>query len=371
MREKPTEIIARILAGESTAEDEIIINEWLSESNKRLKDFAEREKIWNATEIILSRKNFDTGEAFKKFNDLIRKPATTRLRDRRHFKKTAMNSLKWAAVGLLLITAGAIAGYFTIDHIRTPGSGLYEIKAPTGSRSNIVLADGTGVWLNAGSRIKFSPDFGKKDRIVHLEGEGYFTVARDRKHPFIVSTSELEIEAIGTSFNVKSYPQEEIIQTTLVSGSVLVSRRNHKLQERGIMLEPNQQITYYRETEELAVTGMDPGTGQEDIVAAPAGIREIQEPPKIILRREIDPELFTSWKDNRLIFDNEPFESIAVKLERRFGANIIIGDDEIKNKKFKGRFDEITIEQALSALKFASPFEYHIKQDTIFIKSQK
>jgi transmembrane sensor len=324
MNERINEIITNVLAGESSAEEELTLIDWLGESIENQQYFTENEKTWNSLKTVFHKNKYDSRAAYNKFNLNIRKPKKTKPVN---YKNLFRDSLKWAAIGLVLLAIGSVFSYYVIRHENSLNASTTEINSPSGSRSNVILPDGSSVWLNAGSKLKYSGNFGSSDRIIYLEGEGFFNVEKDTKRPFTVVTSQLEIVALGTSFNVKSYPEEGYIQTTLVSGSVQVTRSLYKQEESGVVLEPNQQIN----------------------------------------EQGIDPEIFTAWKDNKLIFDNEPFENIAVKLERRFGARIIIEDEEIKNKKFKGRFDEITIEQALSALKFASPFEYYIKQDTIFI----
>jgi transmembrane sensor len=365
MKEEISDIISKVLAGESSPEDELFLIDWLNEDTANSKNFSVYERLWNITHISRNRKKYDSNSAFLKFRLEIRKPKKV-LIGRAYYKTLVSNSLKWAAIATILIVAGSLGSQLIFDKEQMTDQGNFEVIAAGGSRSNIVLVDGTSVWLNAGSRLTYTRGFGNYDRTVHLEGEGFFNVEK-ADIPFTVITSQLEIVALGTSFNVKSYPEESIIQTTLVSGSLLINRNNHKAEEKGLVLMPNQQITYYKDTRELMLTHE---ISEDKQKKKPVTKTEVPS-PRIIMSRGVDPEIFTAWKDNRLIFDNEPFESIAVKLERRFGARIQIEDDKIRNTKFTGRFDEITIEQALSALRFASPFDYYIKQDTIFIASKK
>lgn len=367
MTEQINNIIANVLAGESSAEEELILIDWMGESVENQLYFVESEKAWNFFNTGLHRNKYDYKTAFNRFNLDIRKPK--KRTEPVNFKILLRNSVKWAAIGLILLTIGSVFSYFMIRYENSLNDSIIEINSPAGSRSNVILSDGSSVWLNAGSKLKYSQNFGSADRNIYLEGEGFFNVEKDTKRPFTVMTSQLEIVALGTSFNVKSYPEEGYIQATLVSGSLHVTRSQNKQEESGVVLEPNQQITYYKGSDKLLLT-------HENKTAEEKKVQPIQErspvpaPPRIVMSRGVDPEIFTAWKDNRLIFDNEPFESIAIKLERRFGARIIIEDEEIKNKKFKGKFEEITIEQALTALKFASPFEFYIKEDTIFITRQ-
>jgi transmembrane sensor len=364
MKEQINEIIANVLAGESSAEEELFLIDWLGESTENQQYFTESEQIWNSLNIELHKDKFDSRAAFNKFSLSIRKPG--KRNEPVNYRNIIRNSVKWAAIGLILLTAGSVFSYYMIRYENSLNASIVEINSPAGSRSNVILSDGSSVWLNAGSKIKYSRNFGSNDRNIYLEGEGFFNVEKDNKIPFTVITSQIEIVALGTSFNVKSYPEEGYIQTTLVSGSLQVTRSQYKQEESGVLLEPNQQITYYKGSDKLLLTH-ETDTGKENKMQPRQERSSVPAPPRIVMSRGVDPEIFTAWKDNRLIFDNEPFESIAIKLERRFGARIIIEDEEIKNKKFKGRFEEITIEQALTALKFASPFEFYIKEDTIFI----
>ncbi len=364
MTEKTATIITRILSGEYSEDDINTLEKWLAESDDNLKDFSKLEKLWVASEITANRKKYNHNQAFEKFLSQIRKPVLKGLPPITIIRKT----FKWAAIGLIIAALGSLTTYMVITYAGIENQEVYEVKSAAGSRSTVTLTDGSTVWLNAGSRLTYSRNFGSGSREVHLEGEGYFNVGDDSGNPFRVITSKLEITALGTSFNVKSYPDENYIQTTLVSGSVKVARSEYGEAERGVFLEPNQQITYYLDSEQLVLTTETGTATEEQTETAATGSRGKKSGlERIVLTRGVDPEIFISWKDNRLIFDNETFESIAVKLERRYGARIIIRDEEIKSKRFKGRFDEITIEQALSALSFASPFNYEIKHDTIFI----
>lgn len=362
MQKKIYQIIDSVLSGESKVEDDLYLIDWFDDNKENTKLFACRERLWNAVDIVLNKHKFDHGAAFNKFKAETRQKSFS--------KKIVAVTLRWAAVGLLLIGIGAAGYHLLRDRIIWPGADTFEIIVPIGARSNIRLSDGSSVWLNAGSSLTYSKSFGSDNRTVHLEGEGFFQVVDDSKHPFTVITSQLEIVALGTSFNVKSYPEEETIQTTLVSGSLMLNRIRYKSVERGLLLEPNQQVIYFRDSRDFLLTvETDKEVPVEEKNLTVTDTAEMSDPPKIILRHGVNPEVFTSWKDNRLIFENEPFESIAVKLERRFGARIIISDEEIKSKRFNGKFDEISMEQALGALKFASPFEYQIINDTVYISS--
>jgi transmembrane sensor len=370
MQHNINDIITRVLSGESSPQDNLDLISWLSQSQENIDEFYGKERVLNAINVVFAQEKFNEKAAYGKFIkniDGLRPKLSNNSGAKRLFSKT----MQWAAIGLILIGFGSLLLYFINDQSSPIEAYEYELIVPVGSRSNLILTDGTSVWLNAGSRLSYSKNFGENDRSVNLEGEGYFQVERESKYPFTVIASEVEVTALGTSFNIKSYPDEDIIQTTLVSGSINVNRIGQRNTEKGLTMEPNQQLTYYRETSKLSVSSVNDvkdihnKAGQEETQRITDG-----NLPRAILSRGVNPEMFTSWKDNRLILDDEPFESIAIKLERRFGTTIIIKDEDIRKRRFKGSFDEITMEQALTALQFVSPFHYSIENDTIYISSK-
>ena len=366
MKKDISDIVSRVLSGQSSPQDELFLINWFNSHPEDIDEFRGKERVLNAINSVFARKRFNYGVAYDKFINNIssskRKPVT-----RHNIKTLLVKTMKWAAIGLIFMVFGSLIHYLLSNQGSLLEADSYEVIVPAGSRSNLILKDGTSVWLNADSRLSYSEKFGDSDRSVHLEGEGYFEVEKDSESPFTVVTSEVEIVALGTSFNVKSYPDENLIQTTLVSGSLLVNRL--KTTEQGLTMEPNQQLTYYRDSRQLKLTEEADAKDEAEKIKEEKRLPG-NELPKAVLRRGVDPEIFTSWKDNRLILEDEPFESIAVKLERRFGTIIQIKDEDIGKRRFKGRFEEVTMEQALSALQFVSPFDYYMQNDTIYISSK-
>jgi transmembrane sensor len=370
MQDNINDLITRILSGESSPQDNLDLISWLNKSQENIDEFYGKERVLNAINVIFAQEKFNEKAAYGQFIeniDGLRPKQSNNSGAKRLFFRT----MQTAAIGLLLIGFGSLLFYFINDQSSQMGANEYELIVPVGSRGNLILTDGTSVWLNAGSRLSYSKNFGKNDRSVYLEGEGYFEVERESKYPFTVIASEVEVTALGTSFNIKSYPDEDVIQTTLVSGSINVNRIGQRNTEKGLTLEPNQQLTYYRETRQLSISAVNDEKdihkkGEQEETRRIADVNL----PRAILSKVTNPEIFTSWKDNRLILDDEPFESLAIKLERRFGTTIIIKDEDIRKRRFKGSFDEITMEQALTALQFVSPFHYSIENDTIYISSK-
>lgn len=184
------------------------------------------------------------------------------------------------------------------DEIFVPKRGAYSFK----------LSDGSVVHLNSESKLRFPTTFSKKERRVFLEGEAFFIVAADKSNPFIVETSHNSVIAVGTSFNIKSYPKEDEIQTTLVSGNVNVSSDGNIKN-----LTPNTQLLYSKSSCKITI-------------------------------RKVNTELYTSWIDGMFKFDREKLINITNVLERWYNINIVFKSTSIENALFTGdlkRYDNI------------------------------
>lgn len=173
------------------------------------------------------------------------------------------------------------------------------LSTPTGGQYNIVLADGTKVFLNAVSSIKYPTQFKGNQRIVELEGEAYFEVAKNKEKPFIVKSENQSIEVLGTHFNVHAYPNETVVKTTLLEGSVAVTAKNQKS-----VLRP----------------------GQQSNVADNFGTIKI---------REVDTEAAVAWKNGRFKFDNADLKSVMKQLERWYGIKVEYRGD-VSDVRFNG-----------------------------------
>ena len=232
-----------------------------------------------------------------------------------------------------------------------------EVEVSLGSKSKIKLSDGTVVKLNSGSKLTCPALFDDMKRQVYLEGEAYFDVKADSSRPFFVNTSDITIKVIGTSFNLKSYPGSNTIVTTLVSGSLEIS---HKYAQ-SITLKPNQKAIYIRDQHKLTLDE------RKELNLKPGQMKV----PKISLQDQIDTRPLTAWKDGKLIFNNEQFEDLAIKLERWYNVKIIIKSQKLKKERFTGTFENETTEQVLKALQIAEPFEYDINKNIITIYSNE
>ncbi len=259
------------------------------------------------------------------------------IKKQRSYSRTLFTRIA-AVITIALLTAG---GWFLMQsNLSSEPLAIY--KAEPSSMEEIILPDGSKVFLNSESVIKISNAFNQSNREVTLEGEAFFEVQKNKSKPFLVNTeSNLQIRVLGTSFNVKSYKTDQIIETTLVSGKVELLQKNKS--QAVIALSPNQKASYNKLEDKLNV----------DIVST----------------GEI-----TSWRSGVLIFDNEPVQNVINNLERWYDVKIQIEDREIKTYTFSGKVNrEKNIEEVLQLIEASSPvkYEYDENKKTFILRGDK
>ena len=230
-----------------------------------------------------------------------------------------------------------------------------QIISGKGIRKNIILPDGTNIWLNSESKLSYDKDMINRDqRVVTLSGEAFFDVKHDKQHPFIIKTEKISIKVLGTSFNVRAYENDERTETTLIRGSVELSINNRPNEK--IVLKPSEKFIL---NEQNNTAGEDPSSvkGAKMIIEYVA--------PVIVANKEYLTE--TSWKENYLVFKNESMEELAPKLERWYNVKINIKDPKIKDYRYTGAFSKETISQALQAMQLTKPFNFKINDHDIEI----
>lgn len=202
-----------------------------------------------------------------------------------------------------------------------------EVIAPMGSRTVVQLSDGSVVHLNYGSKIKYPQFFSGYTRKVVLTGEGFFKVAHNPEKPFIVKAGNLNIKAVGTTFNVLAYPDDDVIETTLVNGKVILEQinLNEKTKTIGTMT-PGQHVEYNTQSGAISST-------------------------------EGKVEKYISWTDGKLIFEDTPILQVAERLSRMFNVGFEI-KDEIKDYIYTVTLEDESLSQILDLMTIATPVLY-------------
>lgn len=211
-----------------------------------------------------------------------------------------------------------------------------EIIIPKGKTFELKLSDGTLVHLNADTSLKYPVSFVEgKDRRVFLKGEAYFEVAKDSLHKFVVEAKDMDVQVLGTHFNVSSYANEEAY-AVLAEGSVAISDKREETM--------NEDLSFLKPGQKAAMT------------------------EGALVISEVDIHDYLNWRNGDLTFNNESFKDIIKKIERRYGVRIENGYTELEAVRFRGYFENETIQDLLDTFKESAEFDYEITNNHILIK---
>ncbi len=355
--EKKIDKVINYLNGEMSDSREADFQNWLNEDKANRKFFNEYKDIWQAS-LLYKKDMFRPEEAFIKINSRIKTTTVT--------KRFLIYRI--AAAIIIGFFIGGLLTYLIQNKIRLNNKISYhEISVPLGAKSKINLPDGSQIWLNAGSKLKYSNLFNVTNREVILEGEGYFNVSKNKKSTFTVNAADLAIKAVGTIFNVKAYPDESTVQTVLIEGKVNIQKQKADRNSKVIVLLPNQSATYFKSDTRIYVTETVSNDKKADNINKTLSARK----GKIYLAKQVESELYTSWKDEYWIFKSEPLSELAKKIERRYNVIISFDSENLKNYKFSGSFKDETLEQVLNAIELSSPVTYSINGKNIIFKEDK
>ena len=198
------------------------------------------------------------------------------------------------------------------------------IESPVGMRSHIVLPDGTNLWLNAGSEVKYSIPFTQENREVELSGEAFLDVVKNEQSPFLVKAGDAEVEVLGTRFNVSAWPEAEQMEVALKEGKVKFRFADDDGTFKFCEMEPNDLL-------------------------------EFDKKNKTVFRENTNIEKYIAWHQNIMVLDDTPMEELARKLERWYGVNVKIGNEEIKKYRFTTTFENEPLFRVLELLEISSP----------------
>ncbi|MFV0593421.1 MAG: FecR family protein [Draconibacterium sp.] len=211
-----------------------------------------------------------------------------------------------------------------------------ELFVPYGKNASIKLPDGTLAHLNAGSRLVYPSKFEGSQRLVSLIGEGFFDVVHNPEVPFIVKTGDLNIEVLGTRFDLSAYPADKMIETILVEGKVKISKPGFHLDNKDHILEPNQRATYNTETRETRIMN-------------------------------VNVENYVSWHEGYLIFEQQELNRVIKKLERYYNIRIGMADPALGLLRITGKLELKEKETVLSILAKTASLELVNTNETEYV----
>jgi transmembrane sensor len=363
----PWNLFTKLFKSDLSGSETLALEKWRNSSELAQNIYDEIIEDVHIKEDILTNKWENNSKEWEKLISAIGPPKRTISLSR----KTLFLSSAAAAIILLLI--GISSGLF-VDHLIQKNNQIPEgytyVFSPRGQRTRIVLPDQTKVWLNSESSIRYSTSYNKKIREVLIKGEAFFQVHKNPLKPFLVYANEIKVKVYGTSFNIKAFPNEKNIETTLIEGklSITPQDKNGNAGEE-IFLKPNEKCIFKRNINIQPQSTSQISTQKETVREAKPSIFKA---PDFILAQNINTEKEVKWKDGKLLFRNETFEDLSIKMERWYDMKIHFKDDKIKNYKFTGVFDKETINEAFEALRLSSQqsFKYEIVFRDIYLESK-
>lgn len=329
-------MLDRFMRGETSAEEEQYLLAWFRNPASRKEILAFYRQKWQEAE----GKELPAEVQSRMFNAItrrIREAEEARQPAARHtlLRRLSRQWSSYAALALLCVGIGWTVYTYTHPAGATETPQLYTVCAEKGQRAGLTLPDGTKVWLNSHTRLSYSLDYGQKERTVRLAGEAYFEVAKDKKHPFVVKAGEMEVEALGTAFNVKAYEEDNHIIATLFEGSIR-TEANHKT----ALLQPNQSVCFDRNRRQIEV------------------------------HRPENPAYARMWRDNELAFNGETLRDIAVLLNRLYNIEVKFESDKIKNYRFSGVIKNNSLDNVFEIISLTAPILYEARGDTILLREK-
>ncbi len=320
-------LIGRYFSGETTGEEKQTIDNWLKADARNRKLFNDLNEIWLSSGVANNADQYDVEKAILKFKARARATAGNMAAG-----KHVIRLLQYAAIVVLAL---ALPFVYYLGKKSSVADSYTTVTCPPGDKTSVVLPDSSTVFLNSGSQLMFSNNFKNGARRLFLDGEAYFSVKKDPDNPFRVKTSDVEIEVLGTEFNLKAYSDERKITATLVTGSLKVSDK-----QNSTIIKPNQKLTFSKETQEMSVQEID----------------------------DLSPE--TDWKEGRLVFRNQSLGELEHTLERWFDVEVEFADDLVKTRRFTGTLEHESILEVITYFDRSKYVSYTINNNVITFYSE-
>lgn len=322
------ELLDRFLMGLTDETEEKMLRKWMRQTGSKEICSQYYKDQWDAANTTM-----DADVQARMFSDIMEKVDKLEKQQPAKRKYRLPAWVCYAAVACILFAVAFGTYHCTRSSLFSDKE--FVVFAERGQKANIVLPDGTQVWLNSDTRLSYRNSYNAKNRTLFLEGEAFFKVVKNKDKPFVVVANDVEIEALGTQFNVKAYGDDKLVSVVLTEGSVRVNSK-----EMSALLTPNTCLIYDKETRNMS----------HSIVQA---------------------EDYALWRKGEICYNGERFEDIAKDLSRAFHVNILIESEQFKNKRFTGYIGNSSLKNILDILTVASTMEYSVENDSIYIYDKK
>lgn len=321
-------IIASYLSGEASQTEKEELFRWIDESPANKNFFEENQRIWKKSPSFFSDSEIIADR--EKIKDQIIQQLSI------PEKRLGLQVWIYRVAAILALPVMLGIGWYLGSGRNSAEIAMCEVTTPKGQISKCVLADGTQIWLNAGTTIKYDPSLKGNFREVKLDGEAYFKVSKNKHKPFVVTTKYAQIKVLGTIFNLKAYSGDNKVETTLEEGSVEFSMNGSSA--KPVELKPGEQIVF-NSTENKLTMG------------------------------KVETYLHTAWKDGKYVFKDADLRTIIAELERLYDVRIHLQNDSLLKLHFRGMFEyEQNIFSALETLERTTNMKYRMDGRDIWLQ---
>lgn len=317
-------LITAYLSGKATADQRRALEDWVRQSPDNDRHFQEMRNFWQVMNPPFNPTEIDVDAAKKKV--LANIAATKR-------NTARILLLYWQrAAAILLLPLLIISAYLYLESADSSNDVVQyqEVKSPHGTFSSVSLPDGTCVWLNGGSTLKYPIVFKKGERNVYLSGEGYFEVHSDKENPFIVQTDQITLRATGTAFNIEAYKADSMTSVTMVEGRIDVAFGSSK----PIAMAPGERASFNNLTRQCRIS-------------------------------RTDPYKWCAWKDGLMIFRDDPLWYVFKRVGQTFNVDIELKDASLANAPYRATFENEPLDEILRLLKLSAPIRFKQTERTL------
>lgn len=319
-------IIQKYLQGKTSEEENQQLQQWMQQSPENKKQLFAEKDIWDTFSFHSNLKKYEVSSELGLLKKRIEpKQATISLK----------KILQIAAILLVTFGLGWGSRYISFTSEQTAEATMQEIFVPKGQVNQVFLADGTRIWINSETKLITPSVFATNERVVKLNGEAFFEVAKDQKRPFRVEVNGQQIEVLGTSFNVRAYDNSNLIETTLETGQIQLHTGSQTT-----LLKPGEQSLFNKSEKQLIIS-------------------------------KVNPITFSSWKDGRYEFQNEDLLEVFKVVERWYDVEITADETYFNGMRFSGVIKRNKdARHFLDLLNLTVPIQYEIKTDKIRISKK-
>jgi ferric-dicitrate binding protein FerR (iron transport regulator) len=322
-------LIIKFFTREISDSEMIKLKSWLDHDPENRRIFNEENELWQVANVYTNLRNYKTDSVWMNISSRLGL-GTNNSRSVTILKKNNFRIIIAAAAIACLVAIGGlsllIAGKTSFQHIASAST---IVSTNEGEKAHIILADSTKIILNSGSTLVYNRLYNIKDRNVEFKGEAFFDVSTNPEKPFVVHLDHMSISATGTRFNILSFGNEDREETTLEEGAITVSIKG----KEPVNVKSGQQIVYFVKS-------------------------------KKVLVREVATDTYTSWKENKLRFNDTPFEEVLRRIGRKYNVIFEIADRDLLNLKYTATFIDEPVEQVMQMLSAVSPITYKIYNRT-------